>query len=381
MTRSVAARRARLFASLLGILELCACTARPLHVGIVFTTSWQFAGERFSPQEADQVKAGAIDSLRAAFYGFAVRVDGDAAAPHLIRVENTPTDRDRGAVANPGAVGLTLLFAAASSVRVDSLYLAELAAANCASASDCRLTRQQLIAGLARGIGATAAHELGHQVGLEFSTDAVCDDCYDGAGAATYAHFFGHEHWSKGALAIMRRVLPPDPDHIARSPSRQGAKVDVSTTTSRLASIALIPGASHGHVVLQHDLRRGDDAAYGRRLDVHAIADVEIGEEGRLAAMHNRRVGRNDDDLAVHGDRQPDCVDRSDEAFDLLPGVAVGIFSEIGVVTAHVHRDLAYLAGLHAVQRQGRVDARSGEPERHRPRGHLNGEGAVGADT
>ena len=69
-------------------------------------------------------------------------------------------------------------------------------------------TRAELVDGLGRGIGATAAHELGHQAGLGFSHDARCDDCYDGDASTSYAHFFAAKHWSGAALAQMQRTLP-----------------------------------------------------------------------------------------------------------------------------------------------------------------------------
>jgi hypothetical protein len=82
-------------------------------------------------------------------------------------------------------------------------------AARCQTFTGCDTkTRKQLLEGLGRGIGATAAHELGHQAGLEFSHDLQCDDCYDSHRADTVVHFFGVKRWSPAALAIMERVLP-----------------------------------------------------------------------------------------------------------------------------------------------------------------------------
>jgi hypothetical protein len=65
-----------------------------------------------------------------------------------------------------------------------------------------------MVEALGRGIGATGAHELGHQVFLGFALDSTCDDCYDGRTSTTHDHFFGTKHWSNDALAVMRRVLP-----------------------------------------------------------------------------------------------------------------------------------------------------------------------------
>ena len=96
-----------------------------------------------------------------------------------------------------------------SSVRFDVLMFEELAAAGCRDAMTCTKTRTELLEGLGRGVGATAAHELGHQAGFRFVRDSPCDDCYDGNRSTSYAHFFETKHWSPEAAAVMSRVLPP----------------------------------------------------------------------------------------------------------------------------------------------------------------------------
>ena len=113
-----------------------------------------------------------------------------------------------GEMAVAGAVGVTYPVTTVSTVHPDALYLAELAATRCADLDGCATkTRAQLLEGLGRGIGATAAHELGHQAGLHFSRDARCVECYDGNTATTNMHFFGIKHWSPEALTIMRREI------------------------------------------------------------------------------------------------------------------------------------------------------------------------------
>src|SRR5262249_6802328 len=99
-----------------------------------------------------------------------------------------------------------------SSVRPDVLINLELAAVQCHDIDHCVKSRAELLRGLARGIGATAAHELGHQAGFGgFALDSDCNACYDGHSATSPVHFFGTKHWSARALAIMKHVLPPAP--------------------------------------------------------------------------------------------------------------------------------------------------------------------------
>jgi hypothetical protein len=115
--------------------------------------------------------------------------------------------RPRG---QPAPVGETLPFARASYVHFDEMFQTLLVVVGCGDLAGCRKSREEMIKALGRGIGATAAHEIGHQVGFNFAVDAPCDPCYDGHTSKTVEHFFGSPHWSDGALSTMRRVLPPD---------------------------------------------------------------------------------------------------------------------------------------------------------------------------
>ena len=186
----------------------CAGRRAPLDVAVLFATSWRVAGETLAADDRAVVRRAALETLRGAYGGFDVRFDdADAAQPppagRIIRVEDTPYNRLLF-----GAAGVTYPASRVSSVRFDVLVNEELAAAACASLARCAKPRAELLEGLGRGIGATAAHELGHQSGLAFARDSACEDCYDGKASASYVHFFGRKHWSDGALASMRAALP-----------------------------------------------------------------------------------------------------------------------------------------------------------------------------
>lgn len=179
----------------------------PVVVSVGFHNSWTIGGVPFSELEQRRVREIAVDTLRAAFSGFDVRVaEGVAASTNHIVVEDTPYS----APMYFSGVGLTRPTAAVSSVRVDGLLGAELSVLGCESILRCSTkTRHEMVAGLGVGIGATAAHELGHQRGLGFTHHASCDDCYDSVRSASYAHFFGRKHWSTDSLRAMRAVLRP----------------------------------------------------------------------------------------------------------------------------------------------------------------------------
>jgi hypothetical protein len=176
----------------------------------VFENGWMHGIDTLTDQEQSLVRRTAVQTLQHAFAGFNLKFSEDVSGARLIRIEETPY-RSYGTVTavHPGAVGMTYPVATVSSVHPDALYHAELAAARCRAFTGCdSKTREQLVEGLGRSIGATAAHELGHQAGLEFSHDVACDDCYDSHRADTVAHFFGVKRWSPAALAIMQRLLP-----------------------------------------------------------------------------------------------------------------------------------------------------------------------------
>jgi hypothetical protein len=184
----------------------CGAGRAPLTVAMIFANSWKIGAESLTPAEQALLKQTAIDTVRAAFAGFDLIVaEQPRVDARTIRVEDTPY----GSLQNFGAAGVTYPTARASSVRFDVLANLALAAARCRDVAHCEaMARGALIEGLGRGIGGTAAHELGHQAGFHFALDSACDDCYDGRASAAFAHFFGRMHWSDRALEIMKRTLP-----------------------------------------------------------------------------------------------------------------------------------------------------------------------------
>jgi len=179
-------------------------------VGVIFDNSRRLGTEWLGESDVALLKRAALDRLQRAYTGFGVRFREGAFGTRTITVVDTSdmSDWPRSRTAL-GAAGVTYPAARSSSVRVDVLFRAELTAAHCQDVGQCAKTRPEILEGLGRGIGATAAHELGHQGGFGFVTDSPCDDCYDGRTSVSYAHFFGEKHWSETALTRMKRVLPP----------------------------------------------------------------------------------------------------------------------------------------------------------------------------
>jgi hypothetical protein len=194
----------------LTVMASASCTARPVRIGLAFDNDWRIGREMLTAPEQAGVRVAALRTLRQAFRGFDVTVREERDADRVVIV-------DKGYVAGlvprgqPAPVGETLPFAVVSRVHFEEIAATLLAVVGCAEiGGGCTKTRSELVEGLGQGIGATAAHELGHQVGFRFAVDEPCDVCYDGHTAKTYEHFFGTPHWSDGAMSMMRRVLPPD---------------------------------------------------------------------------------------------------------------------------------------------------------------------------
>ena len=203
------------------LLAALACRpTKPLDVGVTFTNTWRVRGQTLTADEQSRIKRTALATLREAFRDFAVQFAEDDTAARKIRIEDTPYGR----MLNFGASGMTYPVALVSSVRFDVLANNVLAAAGCETLDRCAAkTRHELVDGLGRGVGATAAHELGHQAGFRFALDSRCDDCYDGKSSTSYAHFFAAKHWSDRAVQIMARTLPHKPAASARERASGGS--------------------------------------------------------------------------------------------------------------------------------------------------------------
>lgn len=68
--------------------------------------------------------------------------------------------------------------------------------------------RGLIVAGIGKGIGAVAAHELGHQGLLTWVNDNSDPNTYDFHSGNREQLYFGNLHWSPAALEKMRDALP-----------------------------------------------------------------------------------------------------------------------------------------------------------------------------
>jgi hypothetical protein len=182
-------------------VSACAPRAARVDVGVIFGGDWTLGPIALTGDEVARIKARSFETLRRAFAGFDVDFDERADRDRIIRLDR-----------NLMRVGATPIGSKESVVSLDGVHLTLLSVTRCRDIASCETySRAELVDALGRGIGATAAHELGHQAGFRFSRDSRCDACYDGASARSREHFFGEKHWSDAARAAMSRVLAPRP--------------------------------------------------------------------------------------------------------------------------------------------------------------------------
>lgn len=167
---------------------------------VVTTVSWEWKNKwtdvegdgELKEEEVAMVKLTAQQTFRKAYSGFNVTISEGA---------------QRKIIVQPwfGNAGQT--FGYESTVWYESLRSSM---RNILIDRKIKKDRAELIEGLGRGIGATAAHELGHQPGLYFATDTTKGaDYYDSheVGLDSYSHFFGEKSWSPFAMEKMKQVL------------------------------------------------------------------------------------------------------------------------------------------------------------------------------
>jgi RHS repeat-associated protein len=190
----------------IGLMTLTSCRTQRaviISVAVAVNNDWSFGnepGDTLNNYEQGTVKDAAFQEMRAAYTGYAVFFSEGPSGPREIRVDN-----------GGGQPGETMLTSVVSEVHLEALALTMERLLNCRSLTDCETAgydRMYLLTSLGKGLGATCAHELGHQAGLHYTEDIVCPDCYDSDTAATSAHFFGTLHWSDAAAARMKNVLP-----------------------------------------------------------------------------------------------------------------------------------------------------------------------------
>jgi RHS repeat-associated protein len=166
-------------------------------VGVDWSSDWELhPKEMLNGSEIDLVKTTAMETLRRAYTGFRVLFNESGYGYRKIRIRNQR---------HGSALGETLNVSTESTVfLIDHLESLD----DVVRMNHLKTGRREYLEALGRGLGATAAHELGHQAGLGYVYDRLVDpstyDFYQG----NYELFFTEKHWSRFALERMRDVIP-----------------------------------------------------------------------------------------------------------------------------------------------------------------------------
>ncbi len=153
---------ARIAASGVIVATASSCArAAPVSVGVVFGNNWVLGPVSLTSDEQRRIKDAAFATMQRAFSGFAVDFVDDARADRIIRLNRQLF-----------GAGATRIGSRMSDVNLDAVYLTLLAVTGCHDLASCDdFERAALVDALGRGIGATAAHELGHQAGFMFTRE------------------------------------------------------------------------------------------------------------------------------------------------------------------------------------------------------------------
>jgi hypothetical protein len=188
--------------------------SRPITVGVDFApgikAAWSYNGASpLSTEEWESLKNMALAAARTAFAGYAVDFSEVPPGNQYDREVHVKNTSDKG----DGATFPVYKYSDVHFWTVNST-MAALPELGCGTvnidvcAVQTGRPRSELITALGRGVGNTAAHELGHQAGLNFNSHTGGMDCYDSPSAVgQYAKFFGTLRWSNNAKEMMRRTL------------------------------------------------------------------------------------------------------------------------------------------------------------------------------
>ena len=156
-------------------------------------------GRVLSDTEIELVKLWAVHTMRRAHSGFAIELskrDGT----NIIHIRDVCTH----VRCDADSAGDTWPLSKSSNV-----YYSVLAKRALSHATGQRNDRMHVLMGLGQGIGATAAHEVGHEWPIGMPT---VDQRHDGGGYDYYTfdryhHSYGQLHWTEASLTLLRKNL------------------------------------------------------------------------------------------------------------------------------------------------------------------------------
>jgi hypothetical protein len=152
--------------------------------------------------EQQTIQRIARAEVERAFAGLRVRVTDSRRAHYRVSVEQVFQGRRF-----QGAAGLSrALIGAGGAGAVNFLVVADFAVVHAPPDA----TRVMIVAGIGRGIGRSAVHELAHQIVPNVSLhDSPDPESYEYGSADRFSHYYGVERWGPVGLHLARRYGSP----------------------------------------------------------------------------------------------------------------------------------------------------------------------------
>jgi RHS repeat-associated protein len=160
-----------------------------INVNVEWTTDFRLdiTKPSLSSDEIDIVKDRAMDTMRNAYKGFNVRFNEGGPGSRTIKIVNQ-YNSSLGQTVNISRE--SYVYMQDHKLNLDSII----------KTRNMTISRTEYLEAFGRGVGATAAHELGHQANFGWTLDRTAEPAtydYDSGG---YEHFFTEKYWSQFAL-------------------------------------------------------------------------------------------------------------------------------------------------------------------------------------
>lgn len=158
-------------------------------------------GGPLTSSEIDAIRQLSRDELTHAFSGLKVTFTESRQSPWTVSVQRSLERRKGQKLPNAGETFAMGPLGARSMVDFTEVLMAAIALAPAGA------TRQQLIAGIGRGVGRVAVHELAHGIlGAGAMDDQTDDHSYEYFTHNRPSQYFGTLHWARAWPVLVERV-------------------------------------------------------------------------------------------------------------------------------------------------------------------------------
>jgi len=158
-------------------------------------------GGPLDASEFETIKQTSRRELAQAFSGLKIRITDGRGGRHTVRVQLSIERRKGQRLPNAGETFAMGPFGARSLVDFTEVLMAAIAHAPAGT------TREQLVAGIGRGIGRVAVHELAHSfLGVQAMDNRTDDRSYEYFTHNRRSQYFGQLHWAGAWPVLVERM-------------------------------------------------------------------------------------------------------------------------------------------------------------------------------